>query len=458
MYKNAEKVLNEKSKVTKTTVRNAVAVTRIEQNVRRIHSMIHVIQPPSHDEVILPKVDKNAAHADDNEGDDEFNKSRSEENKMRMRLMKSAALVPTDAVKRPLDQDSIDRWMKKLNNALEPTNENKYANMRNRNSKKKKKEMVSQAQVLQIENKLCTAIRSEYRSRNGKKLGSISAAPSVDEEMVKAGKDAGISLLTNTGATATEIAKEVGTEIGHDIDISNIPDPDNIIEEKDKHFSSSQSPGEFNIPTSSHTNDNNHFTLTSTEAGSPAKKGFTLTTRQLLPYYRLESVHQFMDIFARVDENFSGDLDVNEWIRLFTSLNESIPVQEARMIFMKIDKDNDGFLTIRELIPVVFNKATKDQLRLIIQYAELELTKKIEIDNNPKVSTSDLEFLFEAYDVENVGFVDGALIKERIRNMRLSENALFFVLEIIGPELADDEMVNLTEFKRLFKPFCHSKK
>lgn len=39
---------------------------------------------------------------------------------------------------------------------------------------------------------------------------------------------------------------------------------------------------------------------------------------------------------AQVDENFSGDLDVNEWIRLFTSLNESVPVLEARMIFMKI--------------------------------------------------------------------------------------------------------------------------
>ena len=46
----------------------------------------------------------------------------------------------------------------------------------------------------------------------------------------------------------------------------------------------------------------------------------------------MESVHQFLDIFAKVDENFSGDLDIHEWIRLFTSLDESIPVQEARMV------------------------------------------------------------------------------------------------------------------------------
>jgi len=107
-----------------------------------------------------------------------------------------------------------------------------------------------------------------------------------------------------------------------------------------------------------------HSTLFSLLQSKNGDKKPTLTTRMLLPYYKLEAVHQFMDIFAKVvhscfrhttdniatfahsmaclqrtpqvDENFSGDLDVNEWIRLFTSLNESVPVLEARMIFMKI--------------------------------------------------------------------------------------------------------------------------
>ncbi len=52
---------------------------------------------------------------------------------------------------------------------------------------------------------------------------------------------------------------------------------------------------------------------------------------------------------------------------------------------MITDKDSDGFLTMRELIPVVFNKASQEQKRAIIAYAEMELTKKIESESIPKV-------------------------------------------------------------------------
>lgn len=51
MYKNAEKVLNDRDNISKAQVRNAVAKARIELNVRKVSSMIHLIQPPSHDEV-----------------------------------------------------------------------------------------------------------------------------------------------------------------------------------------------------------------------------------------------------------------------------------------------------------------------------------------------------------------------------------------------------------------------
>ena len=64
MYKNAEKVLNDKEGISKSQVRNAVAKARIELNVRKISTMIHLIQPPSHDEVILPK-NKNSGECAD---------------------------------------------------------------------------------------------------------------------------------------------------------------------------------------------------------------------------------------------------------------------------------------------------------------------------------------------------------------------------------------------------------
>ena len=72
-----------------------------------------------------------------------------------------------------------------------------------------------------------------------------------------------------------------------------------------------------------------------------------------------------MDAFSAVDVDFSGDLDVNEWIQLFTSLDSSISPHQARMIFMQINKSGDGYLTSKDLVPIIFNRANKDQLSLI---------------------------------------------------------------------------------------------
>jgi hypothetical protein len=91
-----------------------------------------------------------------------------------------------------------------------------------------------------------------------------------------------------------------------------------------------------------------------------------------------------------------------------------------------------------------------------VAYAEMELTKKIETESVPKVTNADLEFLFEAYDTENIGFVDVALIKERVRTFYLSEQALFHFMDSIS-DLADDEMVSVVEFKRLFRLYATTK-
>jgi len=400
MYKNAEKLLNERDNISKAQVRNAVAKARIELNVRKINSMIHLIQPPSHDEVILPKT-KQSADDDSGLDSEELHKMRSDEQKMRIRLMKSASLVPMEATfnRRALDKRSIDRWLSKVNAAIEPFGDHKP---RESIQKRKKKEQLSQAAIHVVEKKLQQAIRGEYRARMAR---------------TKA-RSPGLTQSTKDGAESPTAEHSWDEEEDED----------------DDPFDST-----FEKPVLPKT---------------PDKKP-VLTTRMLLPYYKLEAVHQFMDIFAKVDENFSGDLDVNEWIRLFSSLNESVPVLEARMIFMKIDKDSDGYLTMRELIPVVFSKATLEQKRAIISYAEMELTKKIECEVIPKVSPADLDFLFEAYDGENIGFVDVALIKERIRTMYLSEQSLFHFMDSIS-DLADDEMVNNVEFKRLFKAYTSS--
>lgn len=62
----------------------------------------------------------------------------------------------------------------------------------------------------------------------------------------------------------------------------------------------------------------------------------------------------------------------------------------------------------------------------------------------------------EAYDADSIGFVDVSLIKERIKAMNLSEKVMFYLMETMA-ELADDEMVSLVEFRRLFKSYISKK-
>lgn len=167
----------------------------------------------------------------------------------------------------------------------------------------------------------------------------------------------------------------------------------------------------------------------------------------MLPYYKAEDVRHFMDIFTKVDEDFSGDLDMNEWVRLFGSIDHSIPEQEARSIFMKF-KNEKGVLTVNELIPVVFSKATKDQIKLIVKFCLAEIMRPA--TESVVLTFAEIDQLFETYDVENVGFVAVGFIREKVREMPLSDNVISNFLSTIK-DIDEDEMVNHREFGRMFK-------
>jgi uncharacterized protein HemY len=56
MYKHADMYLQEKAKLPKKQIMHSIAMARIQHNVRKVHSMIHIVQTKAHDEVVLPKV------------------------------------------------------------------------------------------------------------------------------------------------------------------------------------------------------------------------------------------------------------------------------------------------------------------------------------------------------------------------------------------------------------------
>jgi len=176
-----------------------------------------------------------------------------------------------------------------------------------------------------------------------------------------------------------------------------------------------------------------------------------LTNRMLLPHYKLADLKNFLHIFQSVDEDYSGDLDVDEWIKFFNAMNKSFSPQQARMMFNKIDQNGDGFLSVSDLVPVIFNNATPDQRVLILKFLELELSKR-KIVGNDFTTDEELEMLFEHYDSNYVGFIKISVIREKVKGYCLPDAAHVAVMSLLNDH-DEDEMVNFSEFRRLFQNY-----
>ena len=70
-----------------------------------------------------------------------------------------------------------------------------------------------------------------------------------------------------------------------------------------------------------------------------------------------------------------------------------------------------------------------------------------------KVSLSDIEQLFDAYDEDSIGFVTVLHIKDRIKHYFNLSDSIIYTFLLSLDQVADDEMLNRVEFHRLLRPF-----
>ena len=63
-------------------------------------------------------------------------------------------------------------------------------------------------------------------------------------------------------------------------------------------------------------------------------------------------------------------------------------------IFMKLDVDNDGFLTMNQLVPIVFSMANREQIQLITKFCEAQVSKSLDEDGIYKIPMVDMDQLF----------------------------------------------------------------
>jgi hypothetical protein len=201
---------------------------------------------------------------------------------MRLRLQQSAALVPAEAMEnaRPLDKTSIQTIMDRFDNIVGSlSGAGAQAEDKLKASRLKKKNPVSAGIQDGLEKKLCQVIKDVQKLSTKYTNSQTSAA--ANEVLAHAPVG---------GATQPAVTFAPGTHAGNHITTNVAPSSLDSVDE---------------------------VAVMSTPDGpvlAPKPKVRQhLTTRMLLPYYKIEDVKNFMDTFSKVDEDFSGDLDIDEW-------------------------------------------------------------------------------------------------------------------------------------------------
>jgi hypothetical protein len=177
-----------------------------------------------------------------------------------------------------------------------------------------------------------------------------------------------------------------------------------------------------------------------------------VSNRAIMPHYKVDDLSRFCEIFANADKDGEGDLDMDEWTQLLCRMDKNASAQSARLLFMSMDDNNNGTLSLNELLPVVFSKASKAQIKLMESYASVLLIRNASADE-PSFPVTEADLLFDSYDPQSVNFVSIGLMRDRVRNnYKLPETVQYqFLLPLEG--VSDDEMFSRQEFVRFLRNY-----
>ncbi|DBA00333.1 TPA: hypothetical protein N0F65_001528 [Lagenidium giganteum] len=96
------------------------------------------------------------------------------------------------------------------------------------------------------------------------------------------------------------------------------------------------------------------------------------------PHYTVKQVVEFGAVITGFDSDSSGDLDQQEWVQMLQSCRKLFMPSEivaAERLFHSIDRDGSGKISLDEILPAIFSKATVDQLQKMRQYIRSSIAK-----------------------------------------------------------------------------------
>jgi hypothetical protein len=93
-------------------------------------------------------------------------------------------------------------------------------------------------------------------------------------------------------------------------------------------------------------------------------------SRVLHPFYEIEDVEYFHQLYCFIDSDLSMDLNINEWCELMHQLSPEVNENISLRIFHDIDsrQNNQGHISLESSIDIIFSEIDYDRRQLIVQY------------------------------------------------------------------------------------------
>lgn len=113
----------------------------------------------------------------------------------------------------------------------------------------------------------------------------------------------------------------------------------------------------------------------------------------------MDEVKRFYSCFSQVDKDLTGDIDVEEWQEFLTGMDQEMSSTDSRRLFMHIDANHNGVISMDEICKVVFSKASPEQLKTMVNIMEMTTQQKRHVSKGgDKIGRNDLRQLFQLYD------------------------------------------------------------
>lgn len=138
------------------------------------------------------------------------------------------------------------------------------------------------------------------------------------------------------------------------------------------------------------------------------------------PCYTRADVVDFIAAFRYVDSDGSGDLDADEWFAFTKRMSPTISRTESQQYFLVVDANGDGRVAYDELVPILFNRASAAQHRLVqgaMRFEALKAMAREKKEEDPVYTVEELQHLFDEVDDARDGIITKDQVLKILQNM-----------------------------------------